>query len=814
MSHSLAHLAQALTMQSPEPLLPVNKPSEHCSAEYAVWRLKKAWLDGTSFGPDQAVLVRQAVRWSGGTLFVPALSQALRGALFQAGVRWSEAGTLSAEPFLPDWLDPTGIDAARGIDAQPIRRQASESVPAESYLQLSLSYSHWKSQALKEAAWRALQSPAGATLLVALPTGSGKSLCFHLLARFSTGLTLVVVPTVALAIDQYRAACQLLSSIPDLNPRYYAADDPEFDPRDTAEAVRTGGTRLLFTSPEACVSGRLRDILDEVASEGRLDHVVIDEAHMVATWGIYFRVDFQMLSMMWRGWRQRANNRVRTLLLSATFTPECREGLKSLFGAEPWLEFVSQRLRPEPEYHLRRFPTEDARSQAVLDCVWRLPRPAILYTTRVRDAQIWRDRLRLDGFCRVECFTGETPRHERRRLMVRWGADDIDLMIATSAFGLGVDKPDVRTVVHACLPEDLDRFYQEVGRSGRDGASAVSMLLATPRDHHIAKELGARLLRSETIQARWRALWRSSEPIDEDQHLYKVRLRAKKSELAGVRTYEENVRWNKRLLLQLVRACMIELVGLEYGEGEDDSEWATIRLKFPPQAPDIASRIEAVRERELRILHDGFDRMDEYFSARAPLCRILARLYGRGTVRVCGGCPGCRAQGRLPHDCPDLRLPASGGSKPLVAVVLGLPDPTDPGKRNDMARWLRRARNTKGITRFACAPMFIPPLLDASRQAFGRNPQPYRVDSLGDQTEGWELPFLLAPTESMVIVHGRTVHRGALRLALGREIVHWVCQSCEPVDERGKSWLDQPGIIPYATPDAWIESGGFTDVHG
>src|ERR1039458_8413652 len=206
MSHSLAHLAQALTMQSPEPLLPVNKPSEHCSAEYAVWRLKKAWLDGTSFGPDQAVLVRQAVRWSGGTLFVPALSQALRGALFQAGVRWSEAGTLSAEPFLPDWLDPTGIDAERGIDAQPIRRQASESVPAESYLQLSLSYSHWKSQALKEAAWRALQSPAGATLLVALPTGSGKSLCFHLLARFSTGLTLVVVPTVALAIDQYRAA--------------------------------------------------------------------------------------------------------------------------------------------------------------------------------------------------------------------------------------------------------------------------------------------------------------------------------------------------------------------------------------------------------------------------------------------------------------------------------------------------------------------------------------------------------------------------------------------------------------------------------
>jgi ATP-dependent DNA helicase RecQ len=814
MIRALDCLTQALTAQSPQPLRPVEKVSAHCGTEYVVWRLKQAWREGSPFGPDQAVLVRQAVRWSGATLFVPSLPQALRGPLLQAGVRWSEAGTLSAEPFFPDWLDHTGIDPARGIDARPTRRQPSEGVPAESYLQTSLGYSHWKSQALKEAAWQALQAPAGATLLIALPTGSGKSLCFHLLAGFSTGLTLVVVPTVALAIDQYRAACHLLSSIPDLNPKYYAADDPEFDPRDTAEALRTGGTRLLFTSPEACVSGRLRDILDELAGAGRLDNVVIDEAHMVATWGIYFRVDFQMLSMLWRRWRERAQNRIRTLLLSATFTPDCREGLKSLFGAEPWLEFVSQRLRPEPEYYLREFETEDERSQAVMDCVWRLPRPAILYTTRVRDAESWRDGLRRDGFSRVECFTGETSRQERRRLMMRWGADDIDLMIATSAFGLGVDKADVRTVLHACLPEDLDRFYQEVGRAGRDGASAVSLLLATPRDRRIAKDLGARLLRPDTIQARWLALWRSSEPTDEDRHIYKVRLRAKKSELVGVRTYEENVRWNKRLLLQLVRAGMIELVGLEYGEGDDESEWATIRLMFPPQAPDVANRIEVVRERELRILHDGFDRMDEYFSTRAPVCQILARLYGRGTVRVCGGCPGCRTLGRLPHNCPDLLLPPDGESRPFVAIVLGLPAPADPGKRNEMAHWLRRARSVKGIARFACAPNFMTHLLDASRQAFGRNAQPYRVDSLGDPTVGWELPFLLAPTESMVIVHGRTVHRSALRLARGREIVHWVCQGCEPVDERGKSWLDQPGVIPYATPDAWIESGGFIDVHG
>jgi superfamily II DNA helicase RecQ len=98
------------------------------------------------------------------------------------------------------------------------------------------------------------------------------------------------VPTVALAIDQYRAAREL-PLLSHLDARYFAADDPDFSAQQVADAVRAGSTRLLFTSPEACVSGRLRYVIDELASQGRLDHVVIDEAHMVGTWGIYFRVD-------------------------------------------------------------------------------------------------------------------------------------------------------------------------------------------------------------------------------------------------------------------------------------------------------------------------------------------------------------------------------------------------------------------------------------------------------------------------------------------------------------------------------------------
>ena len=467
MSSVISKLGRALQNDDPTQLPEVGKPQDHAEIRYPIWRLQRAWRG--VFGPDEAVLVRQALRWAGGQIFAPQLPENIRNTLQHAQVYADDAGRLTANAFAPAWLD--NIDDT-GIDPTPVSRVPKEDVPAETYVTASFGYPRWKSQALKEACWHALRAAPGATTLIALPTGSGKSLCFHYLARFSTGLTLVIVPTVALAIDQYRAAREL-PLLAHLDARYFAADDPDFTAQQVADAVRTGATRLLFTSPEACVSGRLRSVIDELASQGRLDHVVIDEAHMVGTWGIYFRVDFQLLSTHWRQWRERSGHQLRTLLLSATFTPECREGLKTLFPAQDWSEFISQRLRPEIAYHVREFEAVSDRNAALLDCIWQLPRPAIVYTTRVDDAYAFHSRVQQEGFRRVECFTGETSRAERRCLLERWRADDIDVMVATSAFGLGVDKPDVRSIVHACVPENLDRFYQEVGRGGRDGYSAV-----------------------------------------------------------------------------------------------------------------------------------------------------------------------------------------------------------------------------------------------------------------------------------------------------------------------------------------------------
>jgi len=804
----LFRLAKALQNQAPQEIPEYSKPSCPDSFEYPIWRLRHAWTQGNAFGADEAVLVRQAVRWAGGQILAPQLPERVRDALNTVSAYCDDAGRLACQPFLPRWLDPTGINLDDGIDPLPVRRVPNEAVPAEAYVTDSFGYTHWKSQALKEACWEAFEAPPGSTVLVALPTGSGKSLCFHFLARFSSGLTLVVVPTVALAIDQYCAARQL-PLLGHLDVRYFAADDPDFNAKQVVDAVRSGATRLLFASPEACVSGRLRPVLDELASQGRLDNVVIDEAHMVGTWGIYFRVDFQLLSTVWQNWRKRSKQSIRTLLLSATFTPECREGLKRLFPSEVWMEFVSQRLRPEISYYLKQFDNGAERDQSVIECVRHLPRPSILYTTSVKDAKLWYDRLLSEGFCRVGCFTGDTPRAERRSLLDRWRTDAIDMMVATSAFGLGVDKPDVRSIVHACIPEDLDRFYQEVGRAGRDGYSAISVLLATKKDYYVASGLGPTLLRPQTVQERWQSLWRTRECIDEEHHRYRVNVQTKKDELTGTRTYEENVRWNKRLLLQLLRAGKLILLDLkDAATADEDAEWITLELRFPPESPDICSLIAPVRQQELELLQRGLERMLACLSGHDRVCSVLHQLYGKGTVRECGGCPGCRGLRRAPGETRQLLVPTDITATPSVHVVMNMPPMFHHNESGSLARWLRRARQVKGLNRFACTDHFFPKLVEACREAFGGNPQPYRVDLLGLDAPGWEPSFRLGPDDNMIALHGDRVHRGVFDMHRGHVVTHWICDGCDPVDERGKRWADHKGVRPYVTPEAWIASGG------
>ena len=798
-----APLRDAIRRGGPAEVPP--KPTGPPSAAYAAWRFLHAWEQMPEWGPDHAVLLRQLARWKPG--FLGSVPEEWRPDLDRAGVEISPTGNVHARPFAPAWLEAELPDD--GIDTAPFIRRPDETQDAEPYL-ASVGYRAWHSPAQKEAAWAALTAPPGSTTLIALPTGAGKSLCFQILSRFGAGLTVVVVPTVALAIDQWRSATEVLGQIPDLNPWYFAADDPSADAGQVIEDVRSGRTRLVFTSPEACVSGRLRAALEEAARQGRFENLVVDEAHIIETWGIYFRVDFQILALRQKQWLEQSGGRLRTYLLSATFTEGCRAVLQDLFQTDqPWQEFVSQRLRPEMVYYQRRFTgghPEAEREVAVLESLWALPRPLILYTTEVADAEALYERISEEGFRRAGCFTGETRAASRRELLEAWRADRLDVMVATSAFGLGVDKGDVRAVVHACLPENLHRYYQEVGRGGRDGASSLSLLLSSASDEHTARHLAPKLLGEDLIQRRWDALWGTCEAVNADQHIWRLSTNAKRTELLGTHTWSENVLWNKRLVLQLRRAGMLDLVDLEYVKGEhpneEPTEWVTVRLHFPPSTRRLGQDLQTERDAEKQAMREGLEQMLAYATGEKPICRLLSRLYGPEAERVCGGCPRCRRSGRGPGYSPLLPVTGEAETHPAQRLVAGAPHPEKSTRAFD---WLlRTVLDQNRARRFFVDEARYPLVLSRFERALGATASTlYRVDPIPAAGGG----VRLSPDESAVIFHIDSLSPRALRIRQGREIVHVMTAGTAYLDVNGRFPLESEGAQLLADPDEWLRGG-------
>lgn len=774
------------------------------SFDYALHRLLLAWSDNGKFSADEAVLLRQAVRWAPhSTLFIGPLHESVQHWLPEVSLAKLAGGELVARPYAPQWLEE-----ATPCDLLPIERTLDERFAAEPFL-ASLHYDRWLSAAQKEAAWGVMNTAPGETLIVVLPTGSGKSLCFQLLPRFDQGLTVVVVPTVALAIDQKNKAQRLLRDLPQVNPIYFSSDE---DPNLIVQQIKNRATRLLFTSPESCVSGRLRPVLDELARAGWFNNLVIDEGHLIETWGAQFRVEFQILAPRRRRWLELSGDKLRTLIFSATMTQQCRELLADMFSESGrGEEFVCQRTRPELNYFHHRFKEPIERDARLFEALRHLPRPGILYVTEVKEAREYERRLREEQhFGRVRSFHGETRRGERRELLRAWQANEIDLMVATSAFGVGVDKSDVRTVIHACYPENLDRYYQEVGRGGRDGWSSVCLFLPTEKDRRVARNLSVTLMTSEMLQQRWDAMFQHHRHVE--NYRYRLPVNARRTGLVGTFTYAENVRWNKRLLVQLHRAKLIELLDVtrEQSESsdEDPEEWAEVRVAFPPDARNLGERASAMRALEIANFTRGFDQLDELLDGTKCVGRIIQKLYGmESDQRVCGGCPNCRVRDFSPGTCPPLRFPethSNATAHPCISVS-NWPDPFQPALRGDFFAFFNLLLTRKQLRRFFVPERRFDELLTLFRSELPSNSLDlYRVDFLRDDvtrnTTAGE------PSERFVFLHIGMISQSAIVFARGRSAVHLRCGFSDALDADGRDVFVREVAHTYHSPEAWLSA--------
>jgi len=326
-------------------------------------------------------------------------------------------------------------------------------------------FGHARFQPHQEEAVRAVL--AGRDVLATMPTGAGKSLLYQLPATMLEGLTLVVSPLIALMKDQVDGlrARGLRASF--VNSSLDAAERG----RRLEQAVR-GELDLLFVTPERFRSPAFLERLDAL----RVSRLAIDEAHCISEWGHDFRPDY------WKLGEYRSLLRdPPTIALTATATPRvARDIVTALRLREPLIVRTGIE-RPNLFLGCRRVDRAEEKLPHLLERIRVIDGPGIVYSTLIRDLEALHDELRRHGI-RSLVYHGKLSPEERRRMQDRFMASEREVVLATNAFGMGVDKADIRFVLHAQVPRTLEAWTQEVGRAGRDGKSSFCELIYFEED--------------------------------------------------------------------------------------------------------------------------------------------------------------------------------------------------------------------------------------------------------------------------------------------------------------------------------------------
>ena len=498
----------------------------------------------------------------------------------------------------------------------------------------------------------------GSTLLACLPTGNGKSLLWQYgvaCGKFSH-TTIVIVPTNALATDHAKSDQKRFERLPWIESINYEAADYNNDLAKMdylCSKIKDSSRFILYISPEGLTNSGIKKAIIDSARRGNMSSIVIDEAHLVIDWGMKFRPEFQFLPALIKQIKDYSNNSIYTVLLSATITEHDKYILYQIFGDDKFIEYRGDELRPEIEYFKHHCYSENERQELLERLIRVVPKPAIVYVGTIAQSEKYEQLIRNIGFKRIERFNGQTV--DREKIITKWRNDEIDIIVATSAFGMGVDKADVRTIITAYTPENISRYYQEVGRSGRDGYSSLNFVLYCPREDKgvVASSTDKKVISTSNLWSRWQALQLNSEKAE--GNCITLDTDAKHGDLTYEITGTQNSGWNDNVISMLARAGFISILDVNRKKTNDNHKAYKIKVRIDDinicfEEQEYIEKIDKFRELERQEIVDGRDTVCQLLEDDDGGCYATAFvnefIY---SSMLCSGCPYCRKNGVKPY---------------------------------------------------------------------------------------------------------------------------------------------------------------------
>ena len=571
----------------------------------------------------------------------------------------------------PQYLNDRFLKAAymQEASSETITSSVQYDLSTNPFVASLTGFTQYKSMAQKLAVTGALKTPDGYTTLIAMLTGGGKSLVTQTVSyQKRDGLTLVIVPTISLMLDQERNAKSIIHSdtANEIFSYYSQKDMTAF-----LSALDDQRARILFVSPEALIRNHiLREAILKANRTQYIKNLIIDEAHIVTEWGSSFRVDYQCLDSFQR-LLLSDNPSLRTFLMSATYSKETVRQLRHFYSNENhWIEIRCDRLRHEPRYCIIKASGYHDRLDKLEELVGVLPRPMIIYVNAPDTADRVQGHLRNFGINNTRVFTGLTSNSEREELIRQWANQDFDLMIATCAFGVGVDKKDVRTVLHLYVPENPDKYYQEAGRGGRDGLPCLSVILYTEEDIDKAFKRMQKVLKTDKLSGRWFSMLQSPKTTRKAGNiLIDTSVKPSYNETDGFWTevHDTDISWNVYVLLLLRRKSLIDILDVTY---ENSRYLFKIRLRdYTINAPsDEANALfDTVRKDEWDKIYREYEQMRSSLRKSDRIC--WSEMFNEVYHLTEEYCAGCNAHSNIINE-ETVRFP-------LLQSILALPHPCD-----------------------------------------------------------------------------------------------------------------------------------------